>query len=890
MAGKIPVYQRTESMDAPMNVARATTAVTANDPVATAAGNLAQQGQHLLTEYGINQARAQENIGAVQVSNVLSDADVYWQQNMTERFKAYKVEDGDMREQIGKDFDTWAAENVQKLPTEKSRQYFLTHANQMKSRLQQGAFSFQEKATTNKLNADTDVGIQSDQNLVYNDPARFDEVFKRRTETILARTDLSEAEKIVQAQKYKVGLSLAVERGELERDPAGWYKRRFGTFDPGVGGQGGVGGAGVTAGSRVIADAIYGQESSSGRADTSTVNSQNVTGPMQMQEATFEGMKAKGLIPQNYDWKNPAQNKEAGYKWVEYLGNKYNGDVDKVAAAYYGGEGAVNADGSINRNWRNKQRPNDPTVGEYIDQVKGRIAKGGKNPVVAVVASNGNVPLGSEEKPTSPRTYSSIDWEQQLRLKNIAETQLKQSEATFKATAERTVQDAVAMHKDGVQDPFNLGRGYFDRAFGADGARKFDEYQKSRDMGADIGRFKTQSASEIAAELQASKPVPGSGYAAEDERYNVRAKAAATIMEARKKDPAGYATANSEALTKQRQAIDALPPEQATQRPVMVQQYVRDSLAEQKRLGITEPQVLTPGQADAIAAQASKAIKPEDSAHLIAGLEAEYGPEFFPKVFDQLVKDNKISGELLIIPNLPSQAARESVSRLSRIKESELSAGIDAAAQKEVKDAVTDKLGDFVRAIPYGTAQAVGVTNSYETIMRKRAYELVQAGAKPAEAVEQAYKQVLGHYEFDGATRFPKSIDISAAKAGAAYVLDKKIGDIDLPPDLTGARNADEVRAEWQRTVQSRPLWHTRDDDGGLELYAMGNNGTKYRVTRGGQPVTYSWADLATVNNKIVEERELGLGVRGKMRAANEAARARIEATRQEVEQQNGAQ
>lgn len=890
MASRIPTYQRTESMEAPMNVAKATTAVSAASPVGAALSGLATQVQHGVTTAGRVIQQEQENIGAVQVSNTLSQADVYWQENMAERFKAYKVGDPDMRETIGKDFDKWAAENGEKLPTEKSRQYFQTQAASMKSRLQQGAFSFQEKAVTSKLNADSAAGEQADENIVFNDAKRFDEVVTRRLEPMLARNDLTEAEKIKMGDLYKRRMSLAVERGEMERDPAGWYKRRFGTFDPGVGGQGGKGGEGVSAGSRAIADAIYGQESSSGAADTSKVNSQNVTGPMQMQQGTFEGMKAKGLIPQDFDWKNPAQNKEAGYKWVEYLGNKYNGDADKVAAAYYGGEGAVNADGTINRHWKNKQRPDDPTVGEYVDSVRARMAKAGKNPVVATVASNGAVPLGGEAKPEQPKTYSNMDWEQQLALKNMAETRLKQGEATFKAQAERTLKDAVAMHQDGITDTFNLSKEYFDRAFGAEGGRLYGEYLKSRDMGADIGKFKTQSATEINAELQASKPVPGVGYATEDERYNTRARAAAVVMEQRKKDPAGYATANSETLTAQRQAIDALPQTEAAKRPAMVQNYVRDSLAEQRRLGITEPKVLSPGQADQIAAQATKAIRPEDSANLIAGLEAEYGPEFFPKVFDQLVKENKIAGELLIIPNLPSQAARENVSRLSRIKESDLQAGIDSAGQKDVKDAVTEKLGDFVRAIPYGTAQAVGVTNSYETVMRKRAYELVQAGAKPKDAVEQAYTQVLGHYEFDGSTRFPKTVNISAAKAGAAYVLDKKIGDIDLPPDLTNSRDSEQVRKEWTNTVRARPMWHTRDDDGGLELYAMGNNGTKYRVTRGGQPVSYSWTELSTENNASRNDMmNAGQGARARMRANNEASRARIEATRQQVENEFGA-
>lgn len=890
MASKIPMYERQFFPSGNMPVARATTSVSPNSPVAAALGNLAQaagqvSGAALQVEHAdaVKAREKQENAAAVQVSNVLSEADVYWQQNTTERFKAYTVDQGDMRPAIGQDFDKWAAEQVEKLPTEKSKQYFLTHAGQMKAKLQQGAFAFQEKAVTNKLNAESAAGEQADENIVFNDATRFDEVFKRRVEPMIARTDIDEATKIKMADQYKRKLSLAVERGEMERDPAGWYRRRFGTFDPGVGGNGGVAGASVTPGSRIIADAIYGQESSSGAADTSKVNSQNVTGPMQMQEATFEGMKAKGLIPRDYDWRNPVHNKEAGYKWVEYLGNKYNGDVDKVAAAYYGGEGAVNPDGSINRYWRNKQRPGDPTVGEYIDQVKARISGAGQRAPAAPVDAAA-APVATDDKPIQPKTFTGMDWEQQLQLKNMAETRLKQAEATFKAEADRTVRDAVAMHNDGLVDSFNLKREYFDRAYGADGERMFGEYVKSREMGEDIGRFKTQSEAEIRGELEFDRPAPGRGYATQDERYTRRVQAAQRVLEMREKDPAGYVVANSRELTEQRRAIDALPADQAAQRPAMVQRFVRDSLAEQQRLGIAKPQILTPGQADAIADAASKAAKPDDAARLVAGLEAEYG-EFFPRVFDQLVRDEKISAELLVIPNLPSQAARESVSRLARIKEADLQAGIDAPAIKDVKDGVTDRLGDFVRSIPYGTAQAARMTNSYETVIRKRAYELVQSGTKPADAVEQAFGQVLGHYEFRGSVRYPKGADVSTLEKGAAEALRKGLDGIDMPVDLTGARRPEDARAEWVRTIQARPLWHTRDDDGGVDLYAMGANGTKYRVTRGGKPVTFSWGDLKQLTAAPAVSSEDALA-RGDMRTYE---RQRAEEKRLRVQRENEA-
>jgi len=121
-----------------------------------------------------------------------------------------------------------------------------------------------------------------------------------------------------------------------------------------------------------LGNAIYGQESSSGKADTTKVNSQSVTGPMQIQQATFEGLKKNGVIPATADWNNPADNKAAGFAHIADLAKTYK-TPEQVAAVYYSGPAAVNADGTINRDRRNPKRPNDPTVGQYIDQVIGRV-------------------------------------------------------------------------------------------------------------------------------------------------------------------------------------------------------------------------------------------------------------------------------------------------------------------------------------------------------------------------------------------------------------------------------------------------------------------------------------------------------------------------------------
>jgi len=117
---------------------------------------------------------------------------------------------------------------------------------------------------------------------------------------------------------------------------------------------------------------VFGQESSSGTVDTSKPNYAGAIGPMQMLPETFEGLKKEGIIPSGYDINNPVHNRDAGNKLLEKYYKQYNGDTDKTLAAYYGGPGAVNKDGTINTDWKDKLNPNAPTVGQYIAQVKQR--------------------------------------------------------------------------------------------------------------------------------------------------------------------------------------------------------------------------------------------------------------------------------------------------------------------------------------------------------------------------------------------------------------------------------------------------------------------------------------------------------------------------------------
>ena len=150
-----------------------------------------------------------------------------------------------------------------------------------------------------------------------------------------------------------------------------------------------------------LTKSLYQQESGSGTADTSKPNNAGAVGPMQIRQGTFDGLKRQGLIPANYDINNKQHNIAAGDALIRQLWSSY-GDPAKVAAAYYGGPGAINPDGTINRDRRDPRNPNAPTVGQYVDQVMGRMS----SPTVAD-ASGGRV--RSKEAWSAPTTLTRQD-------------------------------------------------------------------------------------------------------------------------------------------------------------------------------------------------------------------------------------------------------------------------------------------------------------------------------------------------------------------------------------------------------------------------------------------------------------------------------------------------
>ena len=239
---RIPIYEQRTAPSGLGPTARATPAQVdqsmgrALQNAGQMIGNVAQDMQRRqdLEREKVNREQEQlaEDRAALEAANALSKGEAYWHEQVSTRSTAWNPGDGDLRESIGGDFDTWVSETAAKLPTERSRRYFQTQALSMRSRMDRGLFDFQERRTTDALVQSTQDGMDADMQAIYRDPTRRAEIVARRLAVIEAQSRIPPDKRVEIGRKYVEQANTAAESAELERDPAGYFARRFQRVQP----------------------------------------------------------------------------------------------------------------------------------------------------------------------------------------------------------------------------------------------------------------------------------------------------------------------------------------------------------------------------------------------------------------------------------------------------------------------------------------------------------------------------------------------------------------------------------------------------------------------------------------------------------------------------------
>lgn len=154
----------------------------------------------------------------------------------------------------------------------------------------------------------------------------------------------------------------------------------------------------VAQGPDAIANAIHGQESG-GRANSVTsVN--GAVGGWQVTPATFARYARPG---ENIS--NPADNETVGRRIIADLNERYHGDAQRVAVAYFSGEGNVAPPGSATPWKEDKKDGNGTSVSSYVSGVLGRM---GSAPTIGAAPANAT-PVTTSEGPSFEPTPTAPD-------------------------------------------------------------------------------------------------------------------------------------------------------------------------------------------------------------------------------------------------------------------------------------------------------------------------------------------------------------------------------------------------------------------------------------------------------------------------------------------------
>lgn len=472
-----------------------------------------------------------------------------------------------------------------------------------------------------------------------------------------------------------------------------------------------------------------------------------------------------------------------------------------------------------------------------------------------------------ENNPTSENILQWLPVTQQLSYLRQAQTVIKQDQALVEKQFKERINNSNAMAVDGIQDPKPLTSADFFKAFEPDeAAKQFANYETNQKLAATMSTFKTQSASQISTELALWKPEPGEDYALADKRFTILQQAAVRIAEQRKADPVAYVASTNPRIAELQDQIAATYATTGSegQRAQLSREYATASLAEQERLGIADPKILSNPEIDFLSRRIGAGK--ESSADIVASLESQYGREYFPKVMSELMQKGKLSPALMIIPDLDSSDSREIVSRLSAMKRSDLDAGVDSKTIRDVKDKVTEHIKLLqVSAGPMsvGMSQQLG---AYQDIMERIAIDRVGRGVDKSgsAAADAANKMLLGKYQFKDTLRMPANVDSGDVMTGLNLVVKQsflpELTVVDVPRDLTSARTPEEALIEWRSTVGSRYMWIANGDTTKAMLWVQGKNGEFYKVNKGGEQYGITFEDATAKGKQLFESARETLG------------------------------
>lgn len=224
---------------------------------------------------------------------------------------------------------------------------------------------------------------------------------------------------------------------------------------------------------------------------------------------------------------------------------------------------------------------------------------------------SGVIQRQASEDPYRAREYfkaqqGSMTADDQVRVGNLLDREIKareiearQQQAIARAELSSRVSDASAAYLSGFDYADPPGEADFVASYGADeGRERFAQFQRTQALGGAMQQLATASPEERMQILQQYSPVRDGvardGFQADAKAYGVLVNAAGRLGKELQGDPAAYVASRSPDVQRAAQALQGGDPAAA-------EAYAAATIAEQLRLGVAEPKLLTDAQAAGIA-------------------------------------------------------------------------------------------------------------------------------------------------------------------------------------------------------------------------------------------------------------------------------------------------
>jgi hypothetical protein len=203
----------------------------------------------------------------------------------------------------------------------------------------------------------------------------------------------------------------------------------------------------------------------------------------------------------------------------------------------------------------------------------------------------------------------------------------------------------------------------------------------SRSFGQDVRSVQNLPGTQQAALLASRAPVPGEGFAMAEKRHEALARAVDAVQKERQQDPALSVMRNSPQV----QAAYRTYAAQGTDDRLRAS-LRRATLAEQQRLEVRNPQVLTKDMVDSIAKKfAEPPAQGENLSNVMRGMVDQWG-RYWPMVGQQL--KGKIPPEAEVIGLGVTPEAEAVLSDAIKMKPEALNQGIAEPDRKDLRERV----------------------------------------------------------------------------------------------------------------------------------------------------------------------------------------------------------